>query len=215
MRRNNKALYEQIMRNVSREVKRSLNESVEDSLNKAFYALLFGKLNYMTKSIDEILQDERILKKIAGYIVEEQVKDLVQYMFTENYQDENGYHAGTRIMQDENGLPRYTDGGDNWWDFMLDGQKVEIKAFQKGTLYSNVKATANQLKYKNDLTFMLVEYKVVNGNIQITGVALVDGSDIDFDPKYDRLVKNPNIKFKTGKNFSSKYEDYADFFEDR
>lgn len=215
MRKNNKALYEQIMRKVSREVKRSLNESVEDSINKAFYALLFGKLKYGTKSIDEILQNERILKKIAGDIVEEQVKDLVEYMFTENYYDNNGYHAGARIMQDENGLPRYTDGGDNWWDFMLDGQKVQIKAFQKGTLYSNVKATANQLKYKNELTFMLVEYKVIGGEIQITGIALVDGSDIDFDPKYDRLVKNPNIKFKTGKDFSSKYEDYTDFFENR
>lgn len=215
MRKNNKALYEQIMRNVSREVKRSLNESVEGSIDKAFYALLFGKLNYGFKSIDEILQDDRILKKIAGYIIEEQVKDLVRYMFTENYYDNKGYHAGARIMQDENGLPRYTDGGDNWWDFMLDGQKVEIKAFQKGTLYSNVKATANQLKYKNDLTFMLVEYKVIGGEIQITGIALVDGSEIDFDPKYDRLVKNSNIKFKTGKDFSSRYEDYADFFENR
>ncbi len=194
-----KALYEKIMRNVSKQVKQSINalneSNVATNMSGKVYDILFNKVLYCTMSVDDILKDQKILKKIAGSIVEARVKDTVRYAFTENYQDSQGYHAGTRIKQDAAGMPRYVDGGDNWWDFMLDGEKVEIKAFQKGKMYSNVHATKNQVDMKNDLTFMLVEYKLHGTEIIITGIAFVDGKDIEFDSKYNRLVNNGNIEF--------------------
>lgn len=195
-------LYENLMRDISNTVKKHINESnFANTMAPEIYKFLFGDDSYSWKSVDEILEDDRIMKKVAGYIVEEQVKDLVKYMFTENYKDERGYHAGTRLMQDSLGNARYIDGKDNWWDFSIDGEKIEIKAFQKGKLYSNVHATANQVKYKDDLTFMLVEYVVDNGTIDITGIAFVNGTDIQFDSTYDRIVRNPNIKFYRGEDY--------------
>ncbi len=162
-------------------------------------------------SITDILKDNKVFAKIAGYVVEARIKNVLSYIFTHNTYDDNGIFAGAKMETDADGLPRFVDGGNNWWDFSLDGEKVEIKAFQKGKLYSNVKATANQLKYKDDLTFMLVEYEYGGGEVLITGIALVDGSKLTFDEKYDRLVRNPAIKFKKVEDFENIEHDETDW----
>lgn len=51
MKRNNKALYEQIMRNVSREVKRTLNENLENNEIIKKLCSCFNQL-YVTYNID-------------------------------------------------------------------------------------------------------------------------------------------------------------------
>ena len=61
-------------------------------------------------------------------------------------------------------------------------------------MYSNVHVTLNQAKYKNELTFMLVEYKILGGDIKITGIAFVDGSEMEINSS-GRFVYNPNIQF--------------------
>lgn len=181
--RNKRALYENIMRNVAKTVKHSLTESnIASNIDGKVYDLLFDRIEHqiVTKfSIEELLSDSKFAKKIAGYLVEEMVKRAVEYS----------------IRVDDLDID-YVNGENNWWDFSLNGEKVEIKAFQKGTLYSNVHATANQVRYKDQLTFMLVEYKIDNNLPVITGIAFVDGSDVSFDSKYNRLVRNPNIIFK-------------------
>jgi len=110
-------------------------------------------------------------------MVEERVKDIME----------------TNFSHKENEIVRYVNGGDNWWDFELDGEKIEVKAFQKGKMYSNVHATKNQVDHKDELTFMLVEYVISGYNVLITGYAFVDGVDIEFDSKYNRLINNSDI----------------------
>ena len=193
MKKNNKKqLYESIMRSISKEVKRSLASLNESNASGNMNDILFGKAYFQSLNINDLLQDPYILKKIAGYIVEAQVKKVVNQVFSKNYQDAREEHSSSNSA----GIPRYVNGGDNWWDFTLDGEKVEIKAFQKGKMYSNVHATKNQVDNKNDLTFMLVEYKIMGNEITITGIAFVDGSEIKFDSKYNRLVNNGAINFR-------------------
>ncbi len=197
-RRNNKSLYDSIMKDVSKQVKRHLNESnVSNTIPQDFYKIMFNHLSYRQLDINEILSKRNILAKIAGYIVEERIKDIMKYLFSHN----GSFGEGVVLDTDEQGMPRYADGGNNWWDFTLDGEKVEIKAFQRGKMYSNVKATANQRDFKDQLTFMLVEYDISDGFIDITGIALVDGSDLKFDAKYDRIIKNNNINFVRSEDF--------------
>ena len=197
MKKNSKKqLYESIMRGISKEVKCSLASLNESNASGNMNDILFGKAYFQSLNINDLLQDTYILKKIAGYIVEAQVKKVVKQQFSKNYQDTRGNHSGSAPSSDSTGIPRYVDGGNNWWDFTLDGEKVEIKAFQKGKMYSNVHATKNQVDNKNDLTFMLVEYKLMGNKITITGIAFVDGSEIEFDSRYNRLVKNSAINFR-------------------
>ena len=56
-------------------------------------------------------------------------------------------------------------------------------------------ATKNQVDHKNELVFMLVEYVIINDDIEITGITIVDGSELEFDSRYNRLVNNGNIQF--------------------
>jgi len=128
-RNSNKALYESIMKDVAKTVKKSLNENASDKLNDVFYGIIFNKINYAGLSISEILQDDKILAKVAGSVVEEQIKQVLKYTFTHNAYDDDGVFIGATLDKDANGLPRFVDGGNNWWDFSLDGEKVEIKAF--------------------------------------------------------------------------------------
>ena len=175
-----KALYESIMTSVAKEVKKTLNESnIENNMNDFIYTMLLGEFN-KSINIDRLIHNPKFLRKIAGYIVEERVKDTIRYAFPRHSEEE---------------LPRYIDGGENWWDFELDGEKVEIKAFQKGKMFSNMHATKNQVDHKDEIIFMLVEYIIVNDDIEITGIAIVDGSELEFDNKYNRLVNNGNIQF--------------------
>lgn len=148
-------------------------------MNDFIYTVLLGEFN-KSINIDRLIHNQKFLRKIAGYIVEQRVKDTLRYAFPRHSEEE---------------LPRYIDGNENWWDFELDGEKVEIKAFQKGKMFSNVHATKNQVDHKDELTFMLVEYIIVNDDIQITGIAIVDGSELEFDSKYNRLLNNGNIQF--------------------
>jgi len=179
-RDNKKVLYESIMTSVAKEVKKVLNESnIENNINNFIYTMLLGEFN-KSINIDRLIHTPAFLRKIAGYIVEERVKDTIRYAFPRHSEEE---------------LPRYIDGGENWWDFELDGEKVEIKAFQKGKMFSNMHATKNQVDHKDELVFMLVEYVIVNDDIEITGIAIVDGSKLEFDSKYNRLVNNENIQF--------------------
>jgi hypothetical protein len=61
-------------------------------------------------------------------------------------------------------------------------------------MHSNVHVTLNQAEHKNELTFMLVEYIIMNGEIKITGIAFVDGSEMEINSS-GRFVHNPNIQF--------------------
>ena len=199
---NKRKLYESIMKNVSHEVKRTLNKT--NKLNEAaefspfVYDAIFGQSrDYYEMSIEDILKDPKIMRKVAGYIIEARVKDIIRMEFSVGVGEKGFYDKGINIKLNDENMPRYVDGGDNWWDFIIDNQKVVIKSFQKGKLYSNVHASKNQVDNKDQLTFMLIEYTIdaYDGSIEITGIAVVDGSDMDFDPKYNRFVKNGNIKF--------------------
>ena len=175
-----KALYESIMTSVAKEVKKTLSESnFASTIDSLGYNILLGKdklFNALVSkplSISQVLEDPRILRKIAGFIVEARTK---------------------KRLQDALG-DRCKDGYDNWWDCEIDGEKIEIKAFQKGKLYSNMHATKNQVDKKDDLTFILVEYQLRGDDVEITGIAIVDGADIEFDETYNRLKRNRQINF--------------------
>jgi hypothetical protein len=98
MRRNNKALYEQIMRNVSKEVKKTLNETEEldvigryisvdidwiDIIQNTFNELFNNQieLKLFIKNTDSYLstqQFEDLLKNCAGYVIEQYIYKLFQ-----------------------------------------------------------------------------------------------------------------------------------------
>ena len=77
-RDNKKVLYESIMTSVAKEVKKVLNESnIENNINNFIYIMLLGEFN-KSINIDRLIHTPALLTKIAGYIVEERVKDTIR-----------------------------------------------------------------------------------------------------------------------------------------
>ena len=125
---NKKALYESIMTSVAKEVKKALSESlVANKIKNRVYDVLFYNLapeiQGETVTIDNIAHEHGFLRKIAGYLIEAKVKAAISRSFIT--QTDYGYIAD----KNSNGEVRYEDGGDNWWDFSIDGEKIDVKAF--------------------------------------------------------------------------------------
>lgn len=146
--------------------------NVYESLDDASIQELQSKLNeedetwgIVGKNIATL--NKQVLKKVAGYLVEQQVKTWVS-------------------ITAQIGAKTYEDG-DQWYDFVYDGQKCEIKAFQKGRKYSNTKLTANQLEHKDELLFVLCEYTSDDSRVVITNIELVPGKDMKISG--NRMVK--------------------------
>jgi hypothetical protein len=116
---------ESIMTSLPKEVKTVLNEStVARKIKTRVYNVLFYNLapeiQGETVTLEDIAHEPRFLKKIAGYLIEEKVKAAISRSFITK--TDYGY-----IVDKYD--PKYEDGGDNWWDFSIDGEKVEVKAF--------------------------------------------------------------------------------------
>lgn len=114
---------------------------------------------------------DAIIKRCAGYIVEEYIKVKIKTF--------NGSVSDT-----------FADGEfKEYYDFELEGDKFEVKAFQKGRKFSNTKLTSNQQKNKDDLIFIFAEYVIEGSKIKINNVTIEDGKNIKYDEKTGRLVK--------------------------
>ena len=82
---------------------------------------------------------DAIIKRCAGYIVEEYIKVKLKTF--------NGSINDT-----------FVDGEfKEYYDFELEGDKFEVKAFQKGRKYSNTKLTLGQQENKDSLIFIFAE----------------------------------------------------------
>jgi hypothetical protein len=114
---------------------------------------------------------EAVIKRCAGYIVEEYVKVQIKQA--------NGEVADT-----------FVDGEfKEYYDFELKGDKFEVKAFQKGRKYSNTRLTTKQQADKDNLIFIFVEYVIDGAKIKINNVSIEDGKNIKYDNKTGRLMK--------------------------
>ena len=114
---------------------------------------------------------DAIIKRCAGYIVEEYIKVKLKTF--------NGSINDT-----------FVDGEfKEYYDFELEGDKFEVKAFQKGRKYSNTKLTLGQQENKDSLIFIFAEYIIEGSKIKIDNVTIEDGKNIKYDEKTGRLMK--------------------------
>ena len=115
---------------------------------------------------------DAIIKRCAGYIVEEYIKVKLKTF--------NGSVSDT-----------FVDGEyKEYYDFELEGDKFEVKAFKKGRKFSNTKLTSNQQQNKDNLIFIFAEYVIEGSKIKINNVTIEDGKNIKCDEKTGRLMKN-------------------------
>ena len=122
------------------------------------------------KDVNVQLSDA-IIKRCAGYIVEEYIKVKLKTF--------NGSINDT-----------FVDGEfKEYYDFELEGDKFEVKAFQKGRKYSNTKLTLGQQENKDSLIFIFVEYVIEGSKIKINNVTIEDGANVKYDKKTGRLIK--------------------------
>lgn len=182
-------LYEKIKNSINQELSDLFDETnrLNELSNNTDDTTLFNKLDEIFTSkliglninihISKRLNIDRILKKVAGYLIEETIKKLIR--------------CSQKIHQ-------YKDNLDGYYDFSINGKNFEIKAFQKGTLYSNVHLTEKQKANKNQLTFILVQYCVVNEQINVINFAIVDG--VDIETTNDKINSKSNITFKISNN---------------
>lgn len=143
-----------------------LNESIDDATMSSIERGLNSLARTQSLSVTEI--KGKLLTKCAGYIIEEWVKEKIQNL-------------------DVDSKVKFKPAEDKWYDFIYDGSKVDVKAFQKGKKYSNTKLTESQAKNKDQLIFILVEYTATN-ELELTNIEVVKGSDLKINN--DRLVKN-------------------------
>lgn len=143
-------------------IKEELSDDVLNSLSSA--------LNDLSKtqslSVTEI--KGKLLTKCAGYIIEEWIKEKIQNINSDSKE-------------------KFKTAEDSWYDFIYDNTKIEVKSFQKGKKYSNTKLTASQLKNKDQLIFILVEY-TADQSLDIVNIEFIKGSELKVNN--DRLVKN-------------------------
>ena len=143
-----------------------LNEAIDDATMSSIESGLNSIAKSQSLAVTEI--KGKLLTKCAGYIIEEWVKEKIQNLDAES-------------------KAKFKPAEDTWYDFIYDGSKVDVKAFQKGKKYSNTKLTAEQSKNKDQLIFILVEYTATN-ELELTNIEIVKGSDLKINN--DRLVKN-------------------------
>ena len=104
------------------------------------------------------------MRRCAGYIIE-------------------GYVINTVNSIKDTTVPE----SNSWYDFEFEGDKFEVKAFEKGKKYSNTKITKNQSEHKDELVFVLVEYEVHGTDLSVNNIELIDGTKLIF--RNNRLVK--------------------------
>lgn len=131
----------------------------EDSLDQ-----LSTELNENIIFSKPIILDEKVMRKCAGYIIE-------------------GYVINTVNSIKDTTVPE----SNSWYDFEFEGDKFEVKAFEKGKKYSNTKITKNQSEHKDELVFVLVEYEVHGTDLSVNNIELIDGTKLIF--RNNRLVK--------------------------
>ena len=142
-----------------------LNEYIlERNINDDNLNNLLSKIKSGVSINSSIKLNDRLVKRCAGYIVEQYIKDSL-------------------------GIPEEDDGKFNeFYDFKKDNDLFEIKAYQQGKLIGNVHFTGNQVKKLSELTIIFVEYKVDSTNITINKIYFKDGNKIEIDEKYNRLT---------------------------
>lgn len=104
------------------------------------------------------LEKDELLKRIAGYAIEEFIKIKIQ-----------NCNEDIKLIDTKFKL---------YYDFEFNGDKFEVKSFQKGNKYSNIILTKTQKKEKNNLIFILVEYKIENYQINITNIEIEKGKNL-------------------------------------
>lgn len=142
-------------------IKEELSDDVLKSLSNALNDLAKSQ----SLSVTEI--KGKLLTKCAGYIIEEWIKEKIKNLDAESKE-------------------KFKTAEDSWYDFIYDDAKIEVKSFQKGKKYSNTKLTASQLKNKDQLIFILIEY-TANQSLDIINIEFVKGSELKVNN--DRLVK--------------------------
>ncbi len=142
-----------------------LNEYIlERNINDNDLNNLLSKIKSGDPINNSIKLNDRLVKRCAGYIVEQYIKDSL-------------------------GIQEQDDGKFNeYYDFKKDNDLFEIKAYQQGKLIGNVHFTENQVEKLSELTIIFVEYKVDSTNITINKIYFKDGNKIKVDEKYHRLT---------------------------
>jgi len=99
------------------------------------------------------IESENFAKNIAGHVVEEAVKVSLS------------------------SLGDFKDGGNDYYDFEFNGEKVEVKALLGGRM-SNLKLTKPQYEHKNEMVFILVSYEASKDTITIKDLEVKEGKNL-------------------------------------
>jgi hypothetical protein len=168
------------MKRITDLMNESKNHSIEDY--DRYSKGLLGSLK--NKDITDLIKG-KALKKCAGYLIETAVKWYIQqYQFSDKEYEES---ARTIDDPDHKPLVNTFEDGETWYDFVMKGDKFEIKSFEKGKKYSNTKLTKGQVEHKDELIFVLCEYTVSSGDLKVTNIEFVEGKDLKING--NRLVK--------------------------
>lgn len=84
MKRNNKALYESIMRNVSKQVKKALNESLSDK-NIAYASSPIESIQTIWKEVRNVLERSEWLYKSINYTLSPHIKPAIVFTFESDF----------------------------------------------------------------------------------------------------------------------------------
>lgn len=100
MKRNNKALYESIMRNISKQVRKTLNESLSDT-NIAYISSPIESAYEIGKEIRNILERSEWLYKTMNETLPSHIKPCIVFTFKNDYFNSPNNLINKLIMPDD------------------------------------------------------------------------------------------------------------------
>lgn len=128
--------------------------------------------NSIVVNIDKVHITESFMSHIAGYIVENVVHNVLY-----TYKNELGIiDISDDIIQQKP------------YDFILNGEKIEIKSRLKGN--NSTVATTEQINTKNEMIFCIITYSISGNKI------IIDSDDIIVKRGVDLKVKNNSLYWK-------------------
>ena len=99
------------------------------------------------------IETEAFAKYVAGPIIEEAVKTALS------------------------SISELKDSNNDYYDFLFDDEKIEVKALLEGEV-KNFKLTGPQLKEKDNMIFIIVNYSASKDTIILNNITILPGNQI-------------------------------------
>jgi len=153
-----------------------INETLTDKKLNKLNIEIKNSLNNLELNINIFNLPRALSTRLLPYIIEEQIKDHLKSKYKNL--------IVTEEPEDYKELFKIEDGNyKEYYDFKNQNNFFEIKSYQKGKKFSNVKFSSGQIKHKDDNNFIVifVEYNISTDTNYINKITGINISNISIE----------------------------------